>query len=241
MNRRLSLLLIIMTPTFATVSFAGEDSWFCFSPYIGAEAQWRQIGFHKGYGDNLFKHDFPQGNVFLGVKANEYMGLELGYEITKKRQRINSLGPGDVANGGVLTSGVMQYNSTAQLYGPHVDLVGFLPIRKAPSPHSKIDLLASIGMAYLKGHFVSNVTFIDGERVSGDAVTRTFSGSRNILRLGVGLQNMLSCDVGIRFMINWENTAKLKLTNKEPTRSGAPLFVKPKNSVIYNLGLFVTW
>lgn len=234
MNRGLSLLLSIMTGACATVSFASEEL-CCFRPYFGAEAQWRQMSFHKGFGDNLFKQDYPQGNLFLGIKANEYVGLELGYEVSKKRHRSNTLSAGDIVTGGV-APGQALMSSNAQFHGPHMDLVGYLPIRKPPSPHSEIDLLASIGVVYLKGHFVTN--FLPN---GAQPVTRTFSGTRNMLRLGLGIQNMLSCDVGIRFLINWENTAKLKLTNKETTATTNPLFVRPKNSIIYSLGLFVIW
>lgn len=229
MKKKLALLAAPAMMLAATTAIANE---WCVAPYAGIDAQYRYMDAQRNFGGNLFRNNFPQGNVYVGLKFNEFFGAEVGYEATTRKNRTVTLGPGASANGPVLDSTTtVTYNTTAKIQGPHADLVGFYPI----CPEYCLELIGSVGVASLTAKYQRTAVILDGTPIN--PVLRTFSNRRAILRASAGLQHMLCDNVGVRGTIGWENTKKFTISSKEV----AGLSTNLKNSWIGSLGLFATF
>ena len=85
MNKKIGLLVSVATIALSTTSAAlamTNEWWDGNKPYVGFDAQVRRMSFKGGFGNNLLQHHSPQGNLYAGVKFNEYVGVEAGYETT---------------------------------------------------------------------------------------------------------------------------------------------------------------
>lgn len=215
----------------AASAVMAENHWGV-TPYVGADAEWRHMNFQKGFGNNLFNHDYPQGNVYVGVQFNEYLAVEGGYEATERKTRTNTLRTGDTTAGILIDTpnSTVQYNSTGQVKGLHANLIGLLPICES----YRLKLIGLVGFARLKGNFVRTRTLVDGFSLP-DSVN--FKARKSVLRLGAGLQHMINCNWGVRGMVKWEESKKLKMIGIE----NALTSIKPKNSFIYSIGAFYTF
>lgn len=232
MKKKLALLA---APIVLLAASAATADWG-FTPYVGADAEFRHMELHKDFGGNMFTHNYPQGNLYVGAQLNEYFGIEAGYEATKRKARATTLKNGDTVAGLRLqTTKTLQFNAVSQIKALHANLVGFLPICE----QYRLKLIGSLGLARLKMKFTELDVAIDGDAVvAGNDDTVTFRKRKNVLRLGLGLQHMINCDWGVRGMLKWEQTNKLRqVFAKEDLRFS----IKPKNSVIYSIGAFYTF
>lgn len=249
MNKKLALLAAPVVMLAATAATA-ENLWG-ITPLFGADAQWRHMDFQRGFGENVFRHNYPQGDVYVGLKFNDYIGIQAGYEATsRKTETVTLLAPVTV-NGVVLAStpgavaklDSVQFSSTARIKGPHLDLVGYLPI----SDEYKVQLVGSVGIANLKATIyrqTNTVTrTVNNRQISTPTSTPPvrFHGRKTVLRLVGGVQHYIADYVGVRAIVGWEDTKRLqnKLFATAPGTTGV-LKVRPKDSVFYGLGLFVT-
>ncbi len=214
----------------AASAVMAENHWGV-TPYVGADAEWRHMNFQNGFGNNLFNHNYPQGNVYVGVQFNEYLAVEGGYEATERKTRTNTLRTGDLTAGVLIgPDTTVQYNSTGQVKGLHANLVGLLPICDL----YRLKLIGLVGFARLKGNFVRTATSLDGDAVDSSV---NFKARKSVLRLGAGLQHMINCNWGVRAMVKWEESKKLKMIGIE----NALTSIKAKNSFIYSVGAFYTF
>lgn len=231
MNTKLALLATPMLILAASVATA-ENRWDGITPYAGADAEWRHLDFKRGFGDNTFRHDYPQGNLYVGLKLNCYFGVEAGYEATERKTRTTTFFPGTVVNGLPIGAPTIsqQIASTGQITGHHASLLGFYPLCDA----YKLTLLGSVGFARLQGKFLSATISRNGVPVMEFS---NFIQRKGVLRVGGGLQHMIATDWGVRAMLKWENTNRFKNIGAEAIAAGVPR-LKLKNSLIYSLGVF---
>lgn len=204
-----------------------------WKPYVGVDAQVRRMDFRGGFGDNLFQHHSPQGNLYAGVKFNEVWGAEFGYEVTSTRTRVATLTTGDMSAGIVIppAGSPMVYKSKAQIRGPHVDWTG----RYSFYEGSPVQLIGSIGASFFKGTFQRR-TLQAGQLPS--STVRTLHQHKILLRLSGGLQYMLGEHFGMRATIAWVNTCKMVIFAKDGIMTNRPPpEIKPKNTTVYGLGV----
>lgn len=235
MNKTLTLLTVAVPVLTSSVAVAELRSSFPY--YAGADAQVRHMGYRSGFGDNLFKHDLPQGNVFLGITLSENFRLEAGYEANAEKTRTIFAQPGEViagASGGVLGR---QLSSSTRIHGPHISLVGVLPLDNCGT----FKLFGMIGVANLKMNLVKTTNFVTfggtnfDPRDFNEPVTTTFLKRKNILKLGVGLEHKICQNWAFRAMLGWENTKKFNIPSLE---FGSNNLIKPHNSILYSMGVF---
>lgn len=215
-----------------------ESKWH-FKPYVGIDIERRELNFERGFGDNLFKHYYNQGNLYLGLRIHEYFGIEGGYEAVNRTSHRLGLHPGALLAGGTVpiiinANDIDIYNSTAKLQGSYIDCIGFFPI----SEKYKLTLIGMAGIARLKAQCV--ITLLSIETDFGSIELRESNvllKKKNILRFGFGLQHMIKQNIGIRAMLKWENTNKFQIKNPENSIQT----IKMKNSFFYSLGTFVTF
>jgi hypothetical protein len=230
-------------------SAATAENRFGLTPYVGADAEFRHMDYHKDFGGNIINHDAPQGNVYAGVRLGEYFAVEGGYEKTKTKNKRSTLKSDDTLGGFVLPKNAgdvetFGFNTITQTKGLHANLVGFLPICDL----YRLQLIGMVGFARLKTKTTLTWATLNGAVVAplvgpGEDIN-IFKAKRSILRLGVGLQHMITCNWGLRGMLKWEASKKLKMDATSPVLDAgnpAALSIKPKNSVIYSIGAFYSF
>lgn len=243
------LALVAAPIVLLAASAATAENRFGLTPYVGADAEFRHMDYHKNFGGNIINHNAPQANVYAGVRLNEYFAVEAGYEATKRKTRRNAFRTGDtlagvavpILNG--LAGGISQWSATSQIKGLHANLLGFFPICES----YRLKLIGMVGFARLKAK--STLRLLVQE--DGDAVDQIqgqtiniFRAKKTVLRLGAGLQHMIDCNWGVRGMVKWEASKKLKMSDTNliiNNGNPATLSIRPKNSVIYSLGVFYTF
>ena len=270
MKKKLALLATpLMMFSLADSAIAGIDCMdLCLTPYVGADAQMRHMGFEKDFGGNALKKNYPQGNFFAGLKFNQYVGVEFGYEASKKKPRSVTHNNSDIVFGSPLQQGEPTdlgfddtSHSSSKINGWNTNLVGFLPIF---CEDNSLQLIGSVGVAQLKirsKNSLKNVLVITtfdpntGEPNGTQSITtignRDFTKRKAVLRISSGIQNMITDCIGIRALVTWENTAKLKAHGKliSLTENGTSIALsetirrisKPKNSFNYGLGIFTSF
>ncbi len=215
------------SPAFASDS--GEQK---FNLYIGADAQVRRMDFKGGYGDNLLRHNSPQGNGYVGLKFNEYLALEMGYESTVTRNRLTTLTTGDVSAGTPVLAVVSPviFRSKIKMKGPHVDVVGFYSFYEA----SPAQLFGSVGVAFIKGTAQRQTVSMANQPAS---TVRTLSGDKRVMRLAGGLQYMLGDHLGLRGTVGWSDTNRFVISSNDNLPGLRLPEIKPKGTTFYGLGL----
>lgn len=248
MKKKLALVAAPVVLLAASAAIA-ENHWG-LTPYVGVDAEFRRMDFQKGFGQNVIKRAAPQGNVYVGVRLNDYLGVEVGAEATERKTRTSTLKDGDILGGFTLPNpnapdrDEYGFNTTSQTKGLHANLVGFFPICDL----YRLQLIGMVGFARLKTKTILTFTTLNGGAVgpilgAGNDIS-TFKAKKSVLRLGAGLQHMINCNWGIRGMVKWEASKKLKASYTNPVFDNgnpATFSLKPKNSFIYSVGAFYTF
>lgn len=260
MSKKLALLAapVIALAASSSANSSEWGDWSSVKPYVGVDAEWRHMNFKRGYGDNVFKRNTPQGNAYVGVRLSDYFAIEAGYQAAKKKTRGSSLDyqsyflglppwsfnylqqPGDLVT----------FESTTKIQGPHINIVGFFPVWD----EHRLELIGSIGCALLKAKLTTNLLNTSGPSIAAVAnpvepmaSIDAYSKRKNVLKLGAGMQKMLTDNWGIRAMLKWENTQRIKVNgtvNTEIVPDGTlirPVSIRYKNSMAYSLGTFLTF
>ena len=199
-------------------------------PYVGIDAQWRHMSFKKDFGKDQTAENYPQGNAYVGLKVTPFFGVELGYESTTNKNKNSTVLGRDRTFGFIFLPDEHERNQSfnfktkTKIHGPHLDFVGFLPI----SDEYCLDLVGSLGVAYLK----SKATFTLQDPLA-PSLSLT-SKSKWVARVGLGVQQMITDQFGVRAMATWENTSQLKLKVKGKNEPSG----RTEDSFILGLGLF---
>ena len=231
-----SLILSSLPIMVLASSWAHGDTFSDLKPYAGLEAQWRHTDFQKNQGHNLFKTDLPQGNAFLGIHINDFLGLEAGYESSTKRHHTVKLPAGALVNFRPLDTNTT-YTSTAKIQGAHISLVGRMPV----SDDHRLNIIGLAGVAHLKSHLTYRVlsAYDPAARAMVAQATNagTFKKTKNVLRLGLGIEHFINEHWGVRATYLWENTHRIKASSTSAVR-GISSTLQLRNTSVYSLGAF---
>lgn len=233
MKKKLALLAAPIV--FLSTSAAMAEHPFGITPYVGFDAELRHMDFQKGFGDNVIQHNYPQGNIYVGARINEYVAVEAGYEATERKTRTSTVRERETLLGFTLGAiDPITLNATSQVKGLHANLLGFLPICDA----YRLQLIGLVGFARLKAKVTTNLLVSGTTALDQDATTiNNFRTKKSVLRLGAGLQHMINCNWGVRGMLKWEASKKLKMSASNIALA-TTFSIRPKNSVIYSIGAF---
>lgn len=214
MNNKSKLFVSSLFILAAHTSSAKADGLFDIDlcPYVGAEVSWRHQSFPAIFGGNILKKNYPQGDVYAGIKLNNYLGLQLGFEGVSSQHKPTTFTNASVILGRTVDSPVSfdQHQTSMRLYGFHADVMGFYPFSIC---NEHFNLVASIGLANKRVTLKDVLTIENGVPIPlGEIanVTRTFAMTKCVPRLGLGVQYMLTNCAGVRLMGQWENTARFK-------------------------------
>lgn len=221
----------------SSVSFASASSTFNFDnfrPYIGVDAQSRDMKFEDAFGGNIFKEHYPQYDVYGGIRLFRYFAINVGYQESKTKDRTAILGDGDTYLGILIPAGfgTEAHYTEAKIKGAHLDLVGFLPI----CPRLDVDILASVGVVRNKLSLTDIQTAADNIALP-QPIVQTYDDKDTHARVSLGIQKTFYQRVGIRALVTWEDTSRFD--DLKPIQSPSALTnVKIEDSLIYSLGIF---
>lgn len=221
--------LIALPLFFATSVKAGMGDFCLPSVYIGVDAQIRNMKLKRNYGGNLFHSDYPQANVFLGIKANDFIGVEAGYEVTHIKKHTTVLPTGAPLFGIPFTSD-LTIDVKPRIRTFYTSLIGFFPVFDCDN----LKLIASIGVANIRLKLNNQLLAINNVPFRRNL---TLAQSKNILRLMGGIQYVFADFLGIRATVRWEKTAQL--SKLEPLGTPSPNIAKAQDSYVYGIGLFL--
>lgn len=226
--------IILLNPT---ASRANSLSLLTINPYGGVDIGMQHFGFKSGYGDNLFAKNLPKGNLFVGINFNNYFGLEGGYESTIEKKRNatlyggNSTMLGNFIPGGPNETDYLNLNSKAKISGWHLGITGRFPIDT-----KNLFIIGHVGIKRTNIKLVSRVIsykdYGQPEELGTpqDQVVLGDNSKKNILKLSGGIEYFFNKHIGLRAMLGWENTAKLKPVSDNKT-------ALLKNSFLYSIGI----
>ena len=229
---------ILSVYVFSFLAFMRPTLSFAYNPYIGLEYSQRSLNMAEGYGKGLFVKRLPQGNLLVGLKLNDYIGIEAGYSFSQSATRTAYSTAGDRVLGNLIPPNLLPdrflaAENSIRLFGPHLSINAYLPIGTSPFYG-----IASIGFAMLalKAQFkpIGNQASIAFTPAATEKLTRHFSSKKLVNRIMGGMGYQITEQVGIRFLIGYETTSRFK--NIAPKELG-PLRMSLKNNTISNLGL----
>lgn len=203
-------------------------------PYVGVDGQINRVKFKKGYGDNLFPKNYPQVNVYSGLKFKNNYSVEFGYIAAGLKSRYSVLRKGEGALG-VPLPGIAEpavFKSNLKIQGCHFSVINsFL---KDSWDHFRI--LGGIGLAFLKAEACreSIEVGIPPMRVNSK---RHFKKHKVVLRLMVAPEYKFKNSLGIRASVCFLNTSKITM-KADPIQGIFTPVIRPKDSFVYSLGAF---
>lgn len=238
-------LTTLLSSSIACANFSFDnlrwDQWL-FTPSVGIDANVRQQRFNTEFGDQHFRRDYPDTNVYFAARLHCYFGVEVGYEYMfrqNKTQFYNATAP--VLGFVSVADSRKLYISNAYSNGWNVNLVGIWPV----CPKTGTEMTFTLGVNWLK-MFYDTVAVDTVDVVSEKSVWE--SDRRAKVRWGVGLKQMIGENFGTRLQIIWEKTSNLGATVDAPNvlRGNVPATsdqnrytVEPRNnSILVGLGFF---
>ncbi len=206
-----------------------------FKPYIGGDAllQWRQMDFTKNYGHNLFPKISPQLNFYTGILMNDAFSIEAGYEYTNSHTKHVTLREEDAFLGNILGPIIspVLFKTKFVIEGPHINTLLFYPLI------TEMKVFAGIGVSFLRATFKTRTLQYCNPPIQRNRL-RTLSQFKSVLRLSTGAMYMFTENFGGRLTIGWENTKKICALPIDGYAPQAKSKVKPKDSIIYGVGIF---
>lgn len=182
-----------------TISSAASEDW-SFRPYLGVDAGWQGLKWDAGFGDRHFNQDYIVYNGSLGVMLHKYFGVELGLSRMQEGQRRQYYPTGAPALGFVaIPSEPTDYISEAHMNGFNASVILNYPVLKCTS------LIGVVGAAWEKLYLNS----LPLQTAALYPLIEWDTGTKAVLRLGVGIRQMITPNFGARLLYIWENTSRL--------------------------------
>lgn len=210
---------------------------WCFTPYVGADAQVRSMGLKKGYGKELTTDNYPQGNIYAGLQLNEFLSIEGGFETTWSKTSTATLLGNQMFFGHILVpdepDASFAFSTRTKLRGFHGDIVAFYPI----CPQYSLSIFGLAGISALRIKIEHNLTAIDGLTINEPGTQLNFAKRKTVARAGVGIQHMMTECAGVRTQIIWENTSRFKDLTRSNSLSALNV-ARVRDSFSYGLGIF---
>lgn len=173
--------------------------------YLALDGQW---GVHKlrPVWETFFKNHTFGADVAFGVRPSKYWGVELGYGWTTRKGSATTISAGQSFAGMTNTSGgALTINSKLRMLSTNFDLNGYIPIRDT------WEALGYVGMGWAR--FKPKFSLSTAAANGFEALHSLRSKTRSHFRAGIGVQGMLTDNMGLRFKFGYAGTSKVKFRN----------------------------
>lgn len=213
-------------------------------PNIGIDAGVKNQSFNSGFGEEHFRQDYPETNLYFGMKFHPYVGIEGGYQYMYRLQREQyyPIGSSVLGSSNAFPGALEQrtFISNVNGQGWNLSLLGFWPI----CPRTKTELMAAVGLVWQKLYY-STVAITDNAPATPLAMWE--SSDRTLFRVGLGVRQMITKHFGSRFQVFWEDTSKLSASFPVPVGQGGRSFptteadsytAKPRDNYSFLFGFF---
>lgn len=185
-----------------TAAGSASADWFdCFCPFVGLD--YYQVWMKpKNSWVSIFPKTYPGATFYLGGRFCENLGFEVGYD-TSTRKGMSYVLP----RGTRFFNGTTVSNLTAQTKlrrsGAHFDLIGYWPLVEC------FELFGTIGYGWVQGSITTTINNINVDPVASAIISTTLKG-RSVLRLGLGVNYMLTDMIGVRLKGGYETTSSIR-------------------------------
>lgn len=207
---------------------------FCFDPYIGVNAGMRYMNWPRNFGGNVFKREYPEGDLYLGTNFNQYFGFQFGYKTTTTRYQFSSLS-NDIDLGLPTEPGPQIDLTRAQFKGWHGEFIGYVPVLFPDCLY----LYGTLGLTrfelFQKDNILEVGTNPPGTPIRLAAAGRTFKRNRTVFSMSLGIETFIDEKFGFRVFAAWDNLARFKSIPAQEFTS--PAVLQLKNSYTYGIGL----
>lgn len=241
--RFLIIVLMMMSRVALATGWTDLDDWGV-KPNLGIDVGVKRQSFNNAFGEQHFRQDYPESNLYFGVKFHPYVGMEVGYQSVYRQQRWQYYdeGFGVLGSSATLPGGLEQRTFSSDVHGQgwNISLLGYWPV----CPKTKTELMLALGMAWQKLYY-STVVALDDNPATPLAMWD--SDTRAMFRAGVGIRQMITKHFGSRLQVFWEDTSKLSATFPVPVGQGGVstpttpadnYTVRPRDNYSVLLGFF---
>ncbi len=233
LKRILIIFLSCMTTNVIAYSTCMDgSSSYEWQRYAGADFKYAGINPRSDW-RYIFVPDYPTSNLYFGIRFYPQFGIELGYEAAKLGKKDNTFNQGQTFFGNNV-SGV-QTVSSIRFAIWHIDFCYFYPISPA---YEDIDLFASIGLGEVQTSL--NLTASPNTPGTVAAALNNMQLQRtSILRVRIGAEYMSTSYLGIRALVGYDGTNKIKVKGVPAVQlHGFNVLTEPfKDSLYVSLGL----
>ncbi len=187
------------------------DFWSRFCPFAGVDVKYAKTQGRSNW-NNIVHKGSEMGGLYTGFQYNELFGLEFGHEQSRRKQKTHTLGPGDLFFG--VSPLHAELHTSAQYSSIYMDVNAYVPL---DDPFEGcLDFIYSFGIGLSKPKVRVSVRSIGdpGQALTVDQVDgiQSIHGKwRNIFRVGGGLQYMFTEHFGVRSMLRFESTSRLRV------------------------------
>ncbi len=226
-----TLCLLPIATSMAAVNYFQNG---CIRPFVGAEGQHRNMQFAEPFGEELFKENYAQYNLYTGLRWGKHFGVAIGHENSNTRKRTKSFAAGSAFLGEIL--GFQEtHEASSEIKGNYIELLGFIPLDRLNM--RKTELYAGVGMIKNKLTLEDITTHVANVLVPGGPLQDNYHSKKNNLRAELGLQKTFYNHFGIRASLSWEKTSRFR--NLKPDEApNADLIVNLKNTWSTGAGFF---
>lgn len=204
---------------------------------IGIEGQHRNTEFAQPFGEELFKDNYAQYNLYVAVRWSEHFGIAIGHENSNTRKRTKSFAAGSALLGTILADQEI-HEGSSEIKGNYVELLGFIPLDSLNM--RKTELYAGVGIIRNKLTLEDIVTQINGVPVAGADFQNFYHNKKNNPRVELGLQKTFYNHFGLRASLSWEKTSRFR--NLKPNElPNAETIVNLKNTWSTGAGFFLVF
>lgn len=176
-------------------------------PYIGAEYNYMSLKGKESW-DDIFPTSYNSVKLLLGSRFNKYLGVELGYARSAKRDRFANFVAGQSVLGSTVPAGgINNIRMKSRTSNWDLDLNGYYPLM------NQVDLMATVGVARKRAELDGSETPQIAGTTIDESVRNATAKRKYIYRLGFGGEYTENSFV-LRGRLLWENTSRLRLQSE---------------------------
>lgn len=194
---------LVMASAMTVAGSASADIFDCFCPFLGVD-YYQAWMYPQTPWNTIFPKQFPGGTLYTGAKFSECFGFEVGYDTSVKKSHAWNLNRGITFFNGTTTvpiSGTVKMRRS----GGHIDFLAFWPFANC------FEFFGAIGWGYVEPKFWVFTNVRDNIDRVNTTILSLHGEGRSVLRLGAGVNYMLTDCIGVRAKVGYESTSSLRI------------------------------